>query len=135
MEKTTTWIVVTDGNYLKILVDEPGGTGLKHLRTDDFAQTSDLTYKLITSKRDVPAEDGLEYHCRLLGNLLSDQAGQAAYHRLLLVAPDGVLEQMKRLLPAEVRARITDTLTGDHLHTPLDILEERLSEQLDRQGS
>lgn len=130
MDTHTTWVVVTDGNYLKILVDDRDGTGLKHLRSDDFAQTSDLTYKIITSKRDVPAEDGIGYFSRLLGEVLAARLQNGEYDSLLLVSPPDQAQALREHLPEQVNARITAVLEEDHLRTPLDILEEIIHAQL-----
>lgn len=127
MDKTVTWAVVTDGNYIKIMVND-GGRGFQHLRAGDFDQTSDLTYKLITSKRDEPGAAGISYFSRLLGEFLCVQLENKAFDRLVLVAPEAALEEIRRRLPEKISRRIEATVPGDFLQTPLDDLEEHLTD-------
>lgn len=132
MSKGITWVVLTDGYYIKIMFYSGDIIRLSTYRDDDFENSSELTYKLITRKRREQAlsgeaadEEGLLY--KLLGDFLGEKLEAQAYSALLLAAPAEELVKLDSSLPDAVTECIIYRVEGDFLALSQERLEAALS--------
>ncbi len=130
MSDTTTWVVLTDGNYIKIMFNNARGGDLKTLRDDDFEHTSVIAYKMVTRQRALTqdsAETETGYFLKLLADFLVNQLEIAAYVRLVLVGPANIVDTLQQKLPKQVTDRITATVNEDCLLYSQDTLQQKLA--------
>lgn len=130
MSDTTTWVVLTDGNYIKIMFNNARGGDLKTLRDDDFEHTSIIAYKMVTRQRALTqdsAETEAGYFLKLLADFLVNQLETAAYASLVLVGPANIVDTLQQKLPKQVTDRITATVNEDCLLYSQDTLQQKLA--------
>jgi protein required for attachment to host cells len=130
MSDTTTWVVLTDGNYIKIMFNNARGGDLKTLRDDDFEHTSIIAYKMVTRQRALTqnsAETETGYFLKLLADFLVNQLEIAAYVSLVLVGPANIVDTLQQKLPKQVTDRITATVNEDCLLYSQDTLQQKLA--------
>jgi len=103
--------------------------GLRTLRDNDFENTSVITYKLVTNKRNMKtgARDN-EYFLGLLKEFLLENNDKQVYNQLVFIAPESVLQKLQHALPESVKNKIKATISEDYLNVPQDKLEEYVSE-------
>lgn len=126
MDNAVTWVVLCDGTYVKILVNNGQGTGLMPLRTGDFEHSSDLTYAMVTSQSQI--RKNLRYY-DLLAEFLSQQHKENNYQSLMVIAPAQVLQELKTALPTQVNDLITREFAEDLLAKPDNHIEQRIYPQ------
>jgi hypothetical protein len=124
MANTVTWVVLGDGTYVKILVNNGSGTGLMPLRTGDFEHTSKLTYEMVTSHRQAAQKHG---YYELLSGFLTQQQKENVYQRLVLAAPAEVIRELRKALPDEINTLISVELAEDLLAKPDKQIEQIVS--------
>ena len=130
MSDTTTWVVLTDGNYIKIMFNNVRGGDLKTLRDGDFEHTSVIAYKMVTRQRALTqnnAETETGYFLNLLADFLVSQLETGAYARLVLVGPGNIVDTLLEKLPKQVTDRITATVKEDCLLYSQDTLQQKLA--------
>ncbi|MGK0296801.1 MAG: hypothetical protein ACI9XC_000394 [Gammaproteobacteria bacterium] len=142
MSEKVTWVVFTDGYYIRIMFNDGLDTSLKVYREADFEQSSDITYKLITryrvqqsSNSIVPGESSNldtnpDYLFDLLGKFLFEQASINTFNDLIVISPGPILDKLNDYLPELVVKRIIASIQGDYLMLSQDKLEEALATYL-----
>jgi hypothetical protein len=130
MSETTTWVILTDGNYIKIMFNNVRGGDLKTLRDDDFEHTSVIAYKMVTRKRALTqntADTETGYFLNLLADFLVKQQEKNAYARLVLVGPGNIVDTLMQNLPKQVKDCVSATLSEDCLLYSQDKLQQKLA--------
>lgn len=135
MNDGITWVILTDGDYIKIMFNTARGGELKTLRDGDFEHTSKIAYQMVTRKRALTMNpDGQDqsrqertFFLKLLADFLLEQQVQNAYQNLLLVAPGNIIDLVKAQLSDPVQDRIRATVREDYLLLSQDKLQERLA--------
>ena len=143
MSDDTTWVVLTDGYYIRIMFYKGQKVSLNTYRDGDFEKSSEITYKLITRERNTGdgeiesthrldhTENKEDYLFELLPGFLSEHAEINTYESLILTAPDSVIKKLKSFLPEVVVARIKAFIPGDYLYLSQDRLEEVIGSNID----
>jgi len=133
MKDGITWVVLTDGNYIKIMFNKTRGADLKTLRDGDFEHTSEIAYKMVTRKRaltlsqSVTLQDEQSFFLKLLADFLTKQQEANAYQYLTLVAPGEITDIVKGFLPETVNKSIMSTIKADYLQLSQDKIQGNLS--------
>jgi hypothetical protein len=146
MGEGKTWVVLTDGYYIKILYFQGQDSNLNVYRDDDFEHSSDITYRLITRYRrtgadeenigkDMPAGDSSGYLLSELSAFLSEKYGLGAFEKLLIAAPGDIMENLEARLPDDISARIIARVEGDYLQLAQDQLEALLKDVIQPDSS
>jgi protein required for attachment to host cells len=124
MNNNITWIIITDGYFIKIMVNKGPGMGISPLRDNDFEQTSVITYKLVTNKRnDRSNRQEQEYFIEQLSGFLAENLQSQSYSQLVFIAPEEVLAKLEKNLPELVTKNIKATLKEEYLSVTQDKLE------------
>ena len=128
---STTWAVLSDGKYIKILYQCGGRDKLRVLKSEAYAG---LCYQLINNKprgdTAVATRSSPQDAIRLQADFLSAQQQAGAYDRLLLIAPPPVQQRLSACLPAAVTALIGAGLNKDLLSQSNDAIETALGDRL-----
>ncbi len=133
MSDVTTWAVLSDGRYIRVLFNKGAGNTLLTLKADDSQALADLSYEVVRGVKP-GAIDGTasktKSDMQLLADFLAQQLAESEYDRLILVAPQATLDELKQELSDEVKQVIAGELAKDLLASSIDEIEQLLSEQL-----
>jgi len=133
MKDGITWVVLTDGNYIKIMFNKSRGADLKTLREGNFEHTSEIAYKMVTRKRtltlnkSVTLQDEQSFFLKLLADFLTQQQEANAFQYLTLVAPGEITDTVKGYLSESVKTTLTATVKQDYLPLTQDKIQVNLS--------
>ena len=116
MVASTTWAVLGDGRYIRIMVDEGAGNHLLTLKADDVEPLARLCYELITRKAPLTSEvPGERSYCKLVADFLTEQHAANAFGSLVIAAPAEVLKALRDALPDELNRVVAGELAEDIL--------------------
>ncbi|NNE37904.1 MAG: hypothetical protein HKN08_06320 [Gammaproteobacteria bacterium] len=128
-----TWILLTDGYYIKLLYYSGSDSTLKTYREDDFDNSSEITYTLITRYKNAPAGNQLQadaedieapdYVLKLTSEFLNNKLEETAFNSLIIIAPDEVQDAIERNFSPDLMNCIKHKISGDHMNLPLDKLQ------------
>ncbi len=129
----TTWVVLTDGRYIRILFNQGEGKSLLTLKADDSKALADLSFEVVRQVK-VGASNGKaskqKTDMQLLADFLSSQLADEQYQKLILVAPQMAIDELQGELNDEVKQTISSTLAEDLLATSVDDIEIKLADSL-----
>lgn len=131
MSNVTTWAVLSDGRYIKILINKGVGKSLVILNVDDLKAYSDLCYLMVNGKPlNGTGEDAVS---RKIDNIKFQAEFLAEHHKLgmfdllVLAAPKDVLAALRKALPEQIASLVVGEVEGDLTVTSNDDIEERLA--------
>jgi len=132
MSNTTTWAVLGDGRYIRILVNEDPGKELTALNSDKLEAYADLRYELSTG-RSPHASGGADKSdkrsfIQLQADFLSEQHEQKMFDLLVIAAPQDVIKSLRDALPEQVNKLIVGELEEDLLANSADVIENTLAD-------
>ncbi len=135
-----TWILLTDGYYIKLLFKSDDDAELHTYREEDFEKSSDITYELITryknnriaeekrlssSSADIPA-----YTFSKVANFLEEKHKSNIFKSLVIVAPQDILEVVEQSFSGSLLNVITNKISGDYLKLSQDKLQNLLAKEM-----
>ena len=116
MSANTTWAVLGDGRYIRIMVHGGSGNYLLTLKADDVESLAKLCYELITRKAPLTADiPGERSYSKLVAEFLNEQYAANAFDRLVIAAPAEVLKALRDALPDKLNRVVAGELTEDIL--------------------
>lgn len=135
MTDGTSWVILTDGNFIKIMFNNSRGSELKTLRDGDFEHTSEIAYKMVTRKRALTmkqtghdtSREEQSFFLQLLADFLAKQQENNAFQNLILVAPGNIVDIVIEHLPKTTKDKIITSIREDFLSLPQDKIQERLA--------
>lgn len=129
MKKTITWILVADGARARIYKNEGPGKGLQPAIDGEFHHDVPLTHELGTDRPGRTKESAsttrhameqADWHrfekekfAREMARILERAEQAGAYHRLILVAPPKTLGDLRSVLAATTRKKVTGEIDKD----------------------
>lgn len=132
MSDTTTWAVLGDGRYIRILVNKGPGKELAALNADKLEALADLCYELSTG-RSPHASGGAgtsdkRSTIQLQADFLSEQHEQNMFDLLVIAAPQDVIKSLRDALPEQINKLIIGELAEDLLANSADVIENTLAD-------
>jgi protein required for attachment to host cells len=145
MKRITTWFLIADGTRARIAFNDGPGRGIKPVFDQEF-QGRNLASRDIVSDRPgrtfdsggegrhakEPPSDPRELEKRNFARGLTQRLDEAAHRgdfdRLVLVAPPRVLGNLRALLSAKARTKVTQEIRKDLTQITLRELEDHLGE-------
>ena len=116
MSANTTWAVLGDGRYIRVMVHGGHGNYLLTLKADDVEPLAKLCYELITRKAPLTADKPEERsYSRLVAQFLDEQFAANAFDRLVIAAPAAVLKALRGALPDKLQRVVAGELAEDIL--------------------
>lgn len=129
MSDTTTWAVLTDGRYIRVLINKPPATSLNTLKADDSEALAQLSYHVVTGIKH-GATNGTasreKNNMQLLAEFLQDQLQQDMYQKLIVAAPEAQMDNVINELNDDVKAVMLGQLEQDLLAHSIDDIEKEL---------
>ena len=132
MSNITTWAVLSDGRYIKILINKGTGKELVVLLADNLEAYADLCYQVVSGKPLNASGDagksGKQSNIQLQADFLSEHREQKLFDQLVIAAPQDVLKALRDALPEQVEQLIVGELAEDLTVTSNDVIENRLAD-------
>ena len=129
----TTWVVLTDGRYIRVLFNQGEGKSLLTLKADDSKALANLCFEVVRQIK-AGASNGMaskqKTDMQLLAEFLSSQFNEDQYQKLILVAPQTAIDELQGELTDEVRQTISSTVAEDLLPVSVDDIEIKLADSL-----
>ena len=105
MSERTIWAVLTDGRYIRILINQSPGNTLLTLKADDSTDLAELCYQVVTGIP-VGSKNGTESrtksNMRLLADFLEKQLNNNLFNQLILIAPIATLTELQNVPPVTI---------------------------------
>ena len=132
MSNTTTWAVLSDGRYIKILINTGSGKELVVLQADKMQAYADLCYTMVNGKPPyAPGKAGKSEkldNIQLQADFLVEHREQGLFDLLVIAAPQEVLKAFRAALPEQMAKLIVGELAEDLTTNSNDVIENRLEE-------
>ena len=129
MSDTTTWAVLTDGRYIRVLINKPPATSLTTLKADDSEALAQLAYHVVTGIKH-GASNGTasreKSNMQLLADFLAEQQQQDMYQKLVVAAPSAQMNNVIAELNDDVKGSMLGQVEKDLLAFSIDDIEKEL---------
>lgn len=134
MSDVTTWVALSDGRYIKILINKGVGKQLLILDADDFPAYAELCYLMVNGKPmngtgDLAKSKKIN-NIQCQADFLTEHHKLEMFNRLILVAPENVLSALKAALPEQITDLIAGELAEDLTVTSNDVIENRIADMI-----
>lgn len=130
MSNTTTWAVLTDGRYIRVLINKPPAKSLNTLKADDSEALAKLAYHVVTGVKH-GASNGTasreKSNMQLLADFLAEQLQEDMFQHLVLAAPASKFGELLGELKDTVRDVLAAEVNKDLLPLSIDEIEKELS--------
>ncbi len=132
MSDVTTWAVLCDGRYIKVMVNKGEGKSLNVLDADKHEDLAALCYKMVNSKPEFSVSGSVKStkinFIELQADFLSKQYEKGLYQRLVIAAPADVIKALRDALPKNINELVAGELPEDLTTKSCDIIEEKLAD-------
>jgi protein required for attachment to host cells len=127
MSDTTTWAVLSDGRYIKVMVHNGTGTKFSVLDADKNEALAQLCYQMVNCKpmlsgKETAASEKINF-IQLQADFLSAQHEQNMFDRLVIAAPEAVIKSLRDALPEQLNQLVVGELEEDILMKPNHVLD------------
>ena len=127
------WVVMTDGRYIRLLYNQGEGAALSTLKADNNQALADLSFEVVRGVKP-GATNGTaskqKTDMQLLADFLSSQLSESQYEKLILLAPQAAIDELKAELTDEVKALIKGTHDADMLAASMDKIEAAIGNKV-----
>ncbi len=131
MSANTTWVVLGDGRYIRIMVHDGSGNQFLTLKADDVESLGKLCYELITRKAPLTAAIPEERsYSKLVAQFLNEQYAVNAFDRLVIAAPGEVLKALRGALPDKLKRVVAGELAEDILAKSSNVIRDSIGDML-----
>lgn len=128
----TTWAVLSDGRYIRVMVSNGDGKTLNVLDADKHEDLATLCYKIVNSKPEFSPKGSVKAEkidfVQLQADFLVKQYEKELYQRLVIAAPDDVVKSLRVALPENIDQLISGELNEDITTKSCDIIEDKLAD-------
>ena len=131
-----TWVLLTDGYYIKLFYYSGDPKKLHAYRDGDFEHSSVITYNLITRHKKTTTDNSIKdlksdietpgYVLEMVCDFLIKHYDNKSFSSLAIVAPQPVMNIIEQIFPETLLGVIQTRITGDYLNLPQDELEHLL---------
>jgi hypothetical protein len=134
MSDVTTWVVLSDGRYIKILINKGTGKQLFILDADDLPAYAELCYLMVNNKPlngtgDLAVSKAIN-NLQYQADFLVEHHKLGMFNRLVIVAPPDVLSGLKVALPEQLVKLIDGELAEDLTVTSNDVIQNRIEDMI-----
>jgi len=131
MSDTTTWAVLSDGRYIKVMVHNGTGTKFSVLDADKNEALAELCYQMVNCKPRLPGKDTAKSEeinfIQQQADFLSAQYEKNMFEALLIVAPQAVIKSLRDVLPEQLSQLIIGEVEEDILMNSNDVIDNMLA--------
>ncbi len=134
MGNITTWAVLSDGRYIKIMVNNGEGKNLHVLDADKNEDLAVLCYKIVNSKPEFSVSGSVKAekidYIQLQAGFLASQYEKGLFNRLVIAAPADVVKALRVALPEAINQLVDSELSEDLTTKSCDIIEDKLANMI-----
>lgn len=127
----TTWAVLSDGRYIKVMINNGEGKKLTVLDADKHEDLATLCYKMVNSKPEFSPKGSVKAEkidfVKLQADFLVEQYEKQLFERLVIAAPADVSKSLRDALPDNVDQLVVGELAEDITTKSCDIIEDKLA--------
>ena len=127
----TTWAVLSDGRYIKVMINNGEGNKLTVLDADKHEDLATLCYKMVNSKPEFSPKGSVKAEkidfVKLQADFLVEQYEKQLFERLVIAAPADVTKSLRDALPDNVDQLVVGELAEDITTKSCDIIEDKLA--------
>ena len=127
----TTWAVLSDGRYIKVMINNGEGKKLTVLDADKHEDLATLCYKMVNSKPEFSPKGSVKAEkidfVKLQADFLVEQYEKQLFERLVIAAPADVTKSLRDALPDNVDQLVVGELAEDITTKSCDIIEDKLA--------
>ncbi|MBL1141573.1 MAG: hypothetical protein HND53_06020 [Proteobacteria bacterium] len=131
MSDVTTWAVLCDGRYIKIMVNNGENKKLSVLDADKHEDLAALCYKMVNSKPEFSVSGSVKAgkidFIQLQADFLTEQYEKRLFNRLIIAAPADVTKALCAALPENIRQLVAGELAEDITTKSCDVIEDKLA--------
>ncbi len=131
MSDATTWAVLCDGRYIKVMVNKGVGKSLNVLDADKHEDLAALCYKMVNSKPEFSVKGSVKSESinfiQLQADFLAKQYEKGLFGRLVIAAPAEVIKSLRSALPENINQLVVGELPEDITTMSCDIIEDKLA--------
>ena len=128
----TTWAVLSDGRYIKVMINNGEGKKLNVLDADKHEDLATLCYKMVNSKPEFSPKGSVKAEkidfVKLQADFLAKQYEKELYERLVIAAPAEVAKSLRAALPENIEQLVAGELAEDITTKSADIIEDKLAD-------
>ncbi len=134
MSDVTTWAVLSDGRYIKIMVNNGEGKKLSVLDADKHEDLAALCYKMVNSKPEFSVQGSVKSEkinfVQLQAEFLAEQYEKDLFNRLVIAAPAEVVKAFRDALPENINQLVDGELPEDIMTKSCDVIEDKLADMI-----
>lgn len=117
MSNVRTWAVLSDGRYLKIMINKGEGKALTILNADDLPAYAELGYLMVNGKPlngtgDLAISKKID-NIQCQADFLAEHYKLEMFDLLAIAAPTDVLAKFKNALPEQLTKLVVGEIAGD----------------------
>jgi protein required for attachment to host cells len=132
MSETTTWAVLSDGRYIKVMIHNGTDTSLHVLDADKNPDLAEICYQVVNSKPEFSAKGSVKAKkmdfIQLQADFLAKQYEQGLYQQLIIAAPGDVIKSLRAALPANLNELVVGELAEDLMIKSNDLIDAALAD-------
>lgn len=132
MSNVTTWAVLCDGRYIKVMVNKGEDKKLNVLDADKHEDLATLCYKMVNSKPEFSVSGSVKAekidYIQLQADFLASQYEKGLFDRLLIAAPADVIKALRDALPENIKQLVGGELPEDITTKSCDVIEDKLAD-------
>ncbi len=132
MSNVTTWAVLCDGRYIKVMINKSDDKKLSVLDADKNEDLAALCYKMVNSKPEFSLKGSVKAKSidfiELQAGFLAEQYEKELFDRLVIAAPVDVIKTLRAVLPENINKLVAGELPEDLTTKSSDIIEDKLAD-------
>ena len=132
MSNQTIWAVLSDGRYIRVMVNNGEDAKLNVLDADKNEELAALCYKMVNSKPEFSVSGSVKAEeinfLQLQAEFLVKQYQQDLFDKLILAAPNDVIQSIRSALPSEMNQLVIGELAEDLTAKSNDIIQAKLAD-------
>ena len=127
----TTWAVLSDGRYIKVMINNGEGKKLTVLDADKHEDLATLCYKMVNSKPEFSPKGSVKAEkidfVKLQADFLAKQYDKELFEQLVIAAPTDVAKSLRTALPENIEKLVVGELAEDITTKSADIIEDKIA--------
>lgn len=131
MSNRTTWAVLSDGRYIRVMVNKGEDTKLTVLDADKNEELAALCYKMVNSKPEFSVSGSVKAeeinYLQLQADFLVKQYQQGLFDNLIIAAPENVIKTLRNSLTDELDNLVVGELEEDLTAKSNDVIQAKLA--------
>ncbi len=132
MSNVTTWAVLTDGKYVRIVVNKGTDSKLLTLKAEENEAYAELCYQVVNGKPKSKVSESVKSEqldsLQLIADFLAEQFKEHMFDRIVIAAQEEFIDKLKAVLSEELKAVVVAQHDEDLLAKSNDDIQKTLAD-------